>query len=304
MALANNNLADEFEWKGVTNLPELDDQQFIQWVALLKQRTGMRLPPERKSFLVTSLCLRMREIGFSDYQEYFEYVTTPGKGVVEWETLVDRLTVHETRFYRHPPTLEFIQAQLLSRLDKLHADPVSVNAWSIGCATGEEAYTLALLFDQFFEAFPGETYYGVIGSDISTASLATAREGCYDTRKLVNLDNQLLKKYFTPSGKDKYQIEKRIKDRVCFSRINVLDLSRAPQTNMDLIVCQNLLIYFDMKERFKVLESMVEHLVPGGLIILGAGEVLGWEHPQIERIQHTDVLAFRRLTDVSPGGVQ
>src|SRR5690606_41672548 len=82
------------------NLPEMDERQFQQWQTLIEKRTGMSLPPERKTFLQTNLGIRMREIGCQSYQEYYEQVTNSPAGFIEWAILVDRLTVQETRFYR------------------------------------------------------------------------------------------------------------------------------------------------------------------------------------------------------------
>ena len=99
-------------------LPTMSDGQFRQWAQLLEERTGIVVPPERKSFLATSIALRMREIGYDDFQEYHEFLLAGHHGAVEWAVLLDRLTVHETRFFRHPPSFRLIRqfrqwAQLL-----------------------------------------------------------------------------------------------------------------------------------------------------------------------------------------------
>ena len=102
-AQANMSARQHFE-----PLPEMDDRQFRQWVKLLEKRIGTSLPPERKSFLVTNIGLRMREIGCRDYQQYYDLIHSGVDGMHEWCTLVDRLTVHETRFFRHPASLELV----------------------------------------------------------------------------------------------------------------------------------------------------------------------------------------------------
>ena len=85
---------------GLSTVPELDDVQFNRWQGLLEERTGMFLPQQRRSFLQTSLGLRMLELGIRDYGEYYEKIQDGPSGVMEWSTLVDRLTVQETRFFR------------------------------------------------------------------------------------------------------------------------------------------------------------------------------------------------------------
>ncbi len=83
-------------------VPELDDTQFLRWQSLLEERTGMCLASQRRSFLQTSLGLRMREVGCDSYEQYYERITAGPSGAIEWTTLVDRLTVQETRFFRDP----------------------------------------------------------------------------------------------------------------------------------------------------------------------------------------------------------
>ena len=87
---------------GLSTVPEMDDAQFVRWQSLLEERTGMCLAPQRRSFLQTSLGLRMREVGCDNYQEYYERIVNGASGAIEWSTLVDRLTVQETRFFRDP----------------------------------------------------------------------------------------------------------------------------------------------------------------------------------------------------------
>jgi len=277
----------------------MDDGQFSRWVELLKQRTGMRLPAQRKSFLVTSLGLRMREIGYTDYQAYYDYLLSGSRGMVEWATLVDRLTVHETRFFRHEGALKVIRKHCLPAAEDPATGPVSIQAWSAGCATGEEPYTLAMVIDDHLESLGCEYYLGITATDISSASLAVGRRGTYNRRKLKDMEPKLLDKYFSRVDDANYQVSERLRKRVCFARMNILDIEHAPLGNMDIIVCQNLLIYFDREERIQILDAMVGHLAPGGVLILGAGEILGWSHPQVERLNDKDALAFRRPRETS-----
>lgn len=95
---------------------QMDDVQFTHWTSLLEERTGMHLPKERRSFLETSLGLRMKEIGIQDFAAYYHHLQSEKNGEKEWLTLVDRLTVHETRFFRHEPSLEFLEEVILPRI--------------------------------------------------------------------------------------------------------------------------------------------------------------------------------------------
>lgn len=282
-------------WDASKGVLEMDDDQYAKWRELLEQRTGMILPDERRSFLLTNLSIRMREIGCHDFQEYYEHVLNGPKGAIEWTTLVDRLTVHETRFFRHFSALIFLKEKMLPEWIKRPGK--SLNVWSVGCATGEEPYTLAMVIDYFIRQKGIEYYLGVLASDISMGSLAIGREGVYDIRKLTEIEAPVLQQYMTRVDKSRYRVNDDLKKRVCFMRLNVLEMDNIPVGKMDLIFCQNLLIYFNREKRLKILNNLVEHLFPGGYLILGSGEIINWDNDELEKVTYENTLVYRRVGD-------
>ncbi|MFD2231932.1 CheR family methyltransferase [Alkalimarinus sediminis] len=287
-----NDKAQPTGW-ALKPLPEMDNDQFRKWQELLESRTGMSLPIGRKVFLQTSLGIRMREIGCSDYQEYFEKVISGPGGIIEWTTLVDRLTVQETRFYRDIDACNLVTDYVLTRpIDNLKKS--SLEVWSVGCSTGEEPYTLAMLLSESMYMLGLKHYYGITGTDISTPALEKARAGIYTERKLVTVEDTQREKYFKKHDNGQYEVIPAIKDRVCFARVNILDLGNAPMHGMNVIFCQNVLIYFRRWRRKEILSRLVERLVPGGLLVLGQGEMVDWEHPDLERVPSDNTLAFIR----------
>ena len=115
MTAAQNNTAEAnaYPYAAVANM---DDAQFAKWVTLFEERTGIHLSDKRRSFLVTSLNIRMRELGINNYDEYYRYLTVGRRGAIEWEILVDRLTIHETRFYRDENALSLISDHYLRQV--------------------------------------------------------------------------------------------------------------------------------------------------------------------------------------------
>lgn len=286
--------------QGIEGLSDMDELQFRQWVDLLEERTGTVLPPARKSFLVTNLGLRMKEIGCTSYQKYFEQLNSGISGLKEWSILVDRITVHETRFFRHPSSLELVKDKALSKPPEENGK-VNIQAWSTACATGEEAYTLAIVIDQALSSRLSlkkeESYFGITATDISQAALLTGREGVYNSRRVDNIEKLQLQQYFEALDNGLYKVCDRLRKRVCFARMNILDVRHEPIGKMDIIYCQNLLIYFDREMREELVSNMVEHLNPGGLLVLGSGELLGWKHPLLEKINCNHTLAYQRHTE-------
>ncbi len=277
------------------SLPAMTEEQFLCWVRLLEQRTGMLLPRERRSFLVTSLILRMRQLGFESFEAYYEFVTCGLAGNVEWTALVDRLTVHETRFFRDPRAIRLLADHLIPELCQRDDRNGPLNIWSVGCSTGEEPYTLAMVADRVLAAsFPG-VRFGVTATDISLHSLATARIAVYPHRRCRDIPGEYASRYCKPLDGKRFRIIPALRRRVCCAQLNVLDVDDLPGRRMDLIYCQNLLIYFDRARRKSIVDSLVRHLRPGGVLILGAGEILRWTNPEMRRLENADdVLVFRR----------
>lgn len=183
---------DQDKWR-MQSMPAMDDELFSAWIELIFTRTGIRLPNNRKSFLLSSLSIRMRELKINDYQTYYDVVTTGSNGLIEWETLVDRLTVHETRFWRDEQCLNLIRDVYLKKLD---TNPQTLKVWSVGCATGEEPYSLAIWLDAFLSNNLPKTKFEIHATDISLAALGAGRAGKYPENRLTNLPKVLLQRYF------------------------------------------------------------------------------------------------------------
>lgn len=283
-----------YEEAVVKRLPQMEPEQFQQWATLLKERTGMRLPDTRISFLVTNLGMRMRELGINDYQTYYDYVNTGREGIIEWDQLVHHLTVHETRFLRQESVLSLIRDKFLpAQHDQCESEALTINVWSVGCSTGEEPYSVAMTIDDHMRSLDCRYYLGVTASDISRSSLAHGRKGIYSRQQIKDLDSDWLDEYFIITEDDKFQVHEDLRKRVCFNHLNILDVGKAPIGMMDLIICQNLLIYFDKEQRIQIANTLAKHLQPGGILILGVGELLNWEHPNLVRYPYANTLAFR-----------
>lgn len=182
---------------GVWSLQPLADMsaaEFRDWQVLLENRTGVVLNEQRRTFLQASLTARMRELGIGDYHSYYRQVTDGPRGAVEWATLLDRLTVQETRFFRHPPSFELLERYLGERLRR-EGMPRPWALWSVGCSSGEEPYSLAMCAAQVLRGQEREDFFGVTGTDISLHALQRARQANYPARKLEQLEAGLVERY-------------------------------------------------------------------------------------------------------------
>ncbi|MCR4508280.1 protein-glutamate O-methyltransferase CheR [Pseudomonas sp. 32.2.56] len=273
-------------------LADMTATEFRDWQVLLEERTGVVLNERRRAFLQTNLSARMRELGVMDYAAYYRQVTDGPRGAVEWSTLLDRLTVQETRFFRHRPSFEVLESYLRERLQQGMTQPWEL--WSVGCASGEEPYSLAISAAEVLRDTQHPDYFGVTGTDISLNALSKARDGQYGARRLELLDSDLCQRYFLAQDDGRFKVVPTLAARVCCARLNVLELAKAPMSGMDVIFCQNLLIYFRRWRRREILNRLAERLVPGGLLVVGVGEVAGWQHPELIPVADERVLAFTR----------
>ena len=271
---------------------DMSQADFHDWQTLLEARTGVVISEQRRAFLQTNLSARMRELGVTDYASYYQQVTDGPRGAVEWSTLLDRLTVQETRFFRHGPSFEVLAQYLQERLAAGLGKPWEL--WSVGCSSGEEPYSLAIMAAEALQGSELPEHFAVTGTDISQGVLSKAREACYSAQRLEQVSDELRERYFLAQADGRFKVVPSLAARVCCARLNVLELANAPMCGMDVIFCQNLLIYFRRWRRRDILNRLAESLAPGGLLVVGVGEVAGWQHPQLVPVADERVLAFTR----------
>src|SRR5690554_869931 len=272
---------------------EMSTEQFVDWCQLVEERTGIVLNEQRRSYLQVQLNSRMLELGLSDYSDYYQKVLSGPSAAVEWTNFLDRLTVKETFFFRHPPSFELVGTHLARQLRNPAADS-PLNLLSVGCSTGEEAWSLAITAAEQLRRANSSRSFAITGIDISAMALKTARAGCYSHQRLSKLEPQLRDRYFTELKGGQYQARRELMLRMCFGRFNALEIGSMPMSNMDVIFCQNLLIYFRRWQRREILNHLVARLSPGGLLVIGLGEITGWQHPELHLVENKQVLAFTR----------
>ncbi|RMD72013.1 MAG: hypothetical protein D6819_00085 [Gammaproteobacteria bacterium] len=261
----------------------MEDREFHAMNALLERRVGIRYALPQKGFVKSRLQRRMQELGMENLEAYVRYLLAHEDK--EWPYLYDHLVIHDSRFFRHGPSFALIQDALLPYWRQIHR-PVRV--WSVGCATGEEPYSLAMTL---YASLKERVH--VFGNDISMASLRQAQRGIYPLRKLKDVP-WAFKHYLRKAGAGFYQMAPEIRKRIAFFCCNVLHMACVARESMDLIVCQNLLLYFSQGRRRALLDQLTMRLRQGGSLILAPGEVNGWSHPAMARIPYPCTLAFQK----------
>ena len=303
MVTVANSLLTQPETYSEYNTSAMNDKQFARWVELLESRIGVRASALRKTFLTNALDIRLQTLGMQNYNEYDDYLHSGNQGEIEWFELIDLLTIRETRFFRHASSLELLQNHALNKLSQFKNNgQQSLKAWSVGCASGEEAYTLAIVLDQAIKSAGDKScYFSVMASDISRSALNTGRKGIYSTKQLNNMDAKLIQQHFTALDNNQYQISGQLKLRVCFNKVNVLDIRQKNIGQMDIIFCQNLLYYFEHDTRINILNKLTDYLATDGILILGPGDIFQWDNPDMALVNGDDTLAYRKSASSNPG---
>lgn len=238
--------------------------------ALIHRTTGMVIAPGRETAL--RLAVGRAAPGLEP-EDYLLATRDPvyGPGLVD--RLIDEVTIHETSFARDMPQLETIDWRALHRVAR-SAGTGTIRAWSAGCATGEEAYTLALLAISAFA--PGAAPVEILGTDISGAVITAAETGRYRPRAVRGLDPRLRRRYLERRADNTYQVSDRLRRLARFGRHNLIHDPYPPpgEARFDLILCRNVLIYFEPVLARQVTELLSASLHPGGKLMLGAADVL------------------------------
>jgi len=274
-----------------SSLPALTDQQFAAWQQLVETRTGIDFSQHR-AILQGGLYRRLRELGETDIDAYFAQVSHPREGVVEWRQLLDRIAVKETSFFRQGAAFDLVRNFLHKRV----VDASTLDLWSVGCATGEEPYSLAMVASDVIEQHGARCFLGVLATDMCAEALQVARAGSYREKRLEQVPDTLRLRYFVREG-DQYRISPALQQRICFAQVNLLEVERLPALPMDVIFCQNVLVYFRRWRTKQVLDALVTRLKPGGLLVLGPGEAAHWQHPALVRTAHQGVSAWMRRSE-------
>ncbi|MDH5661155.1 MAG: hypothetical protein OEY65_09170, partial [Gammaproteobacteria bacterium] len=187
----------------------------------------------------------------------------------------------------------FIKQAYLEKLT-FNKNTPNIHLWSVGCATGEEPYSLMMYIDKYITGKNEKCYLAVTASDISHDALAVGKKALYHRNRFTNVPEEYIENYLKEIDQNHYLVNESLRKRICFNRLNLINFNNNTVGKMEIIVCQNVLIYFKREIRVTILNHLVEHLVPGGLLILGAGEITGWQHPEINSVKYDGVLAFQR----------
>jgi len=268
---------------------------------LLAERTGQHLDESRRWRVNSALSGIFRQYGISNIDQLVCLMAAPPGGPESpdlAQEVVEALLNNETYFYRDKPTFDQLPAEILPELAARRSNVKRLSIWSAGCSTGQEVYSLAMLFAEQAERWQGWTI-DILGTDVSHRAINAARSGLYSQFEVQRgLGVSQMLRYFdeTPRG---WQIRDDARTKVRFQQHNIL-APHPGRVPFDLVLCRNVLLYFDRATRSAAFDRLASAVMPDGFLMLGAGEtVVGHTHrfaPTAKRASF-----FEPLTSVSGG---
>jgi chemotaxis protein methyltransferase CheR len=265
--------------KAVTKTEEVDlkDPAYLKIRDMIYQISGI-YQSEEKLYLLASRCARrMSLVKANTPAEYLEHLTVRGNRDAELRLLLNEITIGETYMFRSPPQLEALRNVILPQIlaAKSAMGFKRLHFWSAGCSTGEEPHTLAMFMLEESQKLLAGWTFDILATDLNDNSLEAAKAGIYGEYALRSTTEELRRKYFKPYDEKRLQATDQLKSLIRFDRVNLNDASKMTfLKGMDVIFCCNVLIYFDLPSKRKVMQHFYSNLLPGGYLFLGHAESL------------------------------
>ena len=256
----------------------LSQELFLRLSDFIYRESGIKMPLTKKTMLEARLQKRLRSMGLTSYDEYCSYLFSPEGIANELVHMIDVVTTNKTDFFREAQHFEYLIEHVLPGLVQSRGAGIRrpFMAWSAACSSGEEPYTLAMVLDQFSRRARGFTFQ-VLGTDISTRVLETARDGIYHEERIEQIPLELRRSYFMKSrdrSRKLVRVVPELRAHVKFRRLNFMEEDFGMREKMDVVFCRNVLIYFDRPTQEAVINRICGHLHSGGYLFTGHSETI------------------------------
>jgi chemotaxis protein methyltransferase CheR len=280
-SIGNHSTAAQYAPFDVAPRP-ISPKEFRRFQALVYRESGIWLSDVKTALLTGRLSKRLRALRLDNFSEYYDRVSMDEE---ECRTMLDAITTNETHFFREPGHFQFLAQRVLPAWQASAADgrrSRTIRVWSAGCSTGQEAYSLAMLLVDRLPAAQGWSVE-ILATDLSRRVLTVAEEGVWDTAKACEIPPHYMRAFMLKGlGENQGKVKAAPSIRVVrFLRLNLNDATYPGIGKFDLIFCRNVLIYFDLESRKRVVERLLSHLAPSAYLFVGHAESLNSVRPSL-----------------------
>ena len=268
---------------------KLSNSDFNKLSNFINSNFGIKLPEVKRIMLQSRLQKRLKELNFTSFQQYCDYLFSAEGQKNEVVNMIDVVSTNKTDFFREPVHFDFLANNILKNYAHTISSQKTFKIWSAGCSSGEEPYSLAIILNEFAQ-YNSNFQYSIFATDISTIVLKKSVSAIYNEDKSNLIPVKLKKKYLLRNKdhtKKTMRIVKDIRQKVRFERLNLMDKRYNINEMFDCIFCRNTLIYFEHKVQEEVINKLCVNLEKDGYFFLGHSESITNMNVPLKQIQPT-----------------
>lgn len=272
------------------------DETFRRIRDFIYELTGIYFLDNKKYLLEGRLAKRLQLLGLNDFESYYQLVKFASGRDQELNNLYNAITINETFFFRNESQFDALERTLVPQIVAARRGETQrpIRVWSAASSSGEEAYTIAMVFLEKIKPMYPWLKMEVIGTDISPGVLEVARQGLYREYSVRNMPRQYLEKYFHADG-TRYQLNASVKNLVRFDHLNLFDRPRMRlMSRFDIVFCANVLIYFDTKSKIQVISDLYDAMSPGAFLFIGYAESLHGISSAFKLVNFPKTVAYKK----------
>lgn len=253
----------------------LNPALFRKYAALVYSQCGITLPDHKNVMLASRIQKRLRATGIQSFEAYYRLLVVQ-ESAVEMTQFINAITTNKTDFFRESYHFELLQSTVLPKLweQKRHDPTARLFAWSAGCATGEEPYSIAMTMA---DSLGSVNKLSILATDVDTRVLQTAQVALYSDDAISPVPGNLRYKFLmkgTGQYKGIWRVVPELRERIHFDKLNFMEKDFGFSERMDFIFCRNVTMYFDKPTKRELMEKFYRRLAPGGYLFLGHSETL------------------------------
>jgi chemotaxis protein methyltransferase CheR len=272
----------------------MTDKDFSILSSFVYEELGIKMPYAKKIMLQSRLQKRLAVLGMGSFKEYIEFVFSKEGQEEEIIKMIDLITTNKIDFFRESSHFDYLTNVALPEMCSAKPAKKNIKIWSAGCSSGEEPYTIAIVFKEFFKSHP-DFDFEIFATDISLRILQKAATAIYPEDRTTAIPYETKRKYFLRS-KDQtnrtVRLVPEIRSKVTFQRMNFMDTYYAVEKEFDIVFCRNVLIYFDRETQQQVITKLASKLRHDGIFFLGHSESITNMKVPLRQIKPT---IFRKI---------